>query len=86
MVSTATRERKTSNLAITSAPEKPVADSEPQQHEIPAIFRSAFDAPSVSHGFWSKVGRYSEAYSENKLKSGFWNERALYLKTLHQAN
>ena len=86
MATPAIQERTIPNPAITTAPEEPVADSQPQQHEIPAIFRSALDTPHVSKGLWSKVGRYSEAYSENKLKSGFWNERALWLKTLHHAN
>ncbi len=85
MATSATQERTIPNPAITSAPEEPVVESQPQ-HEIPAIFRSAFDTTHVSQGFWGKLVRYSEKYGENKLKSGFWNERALYLKTLHQGN
>ena len=79
MATPATQERTSTNSAIATAPQEAVADSQPQHHDIPAIFRSALDTPDVSKGFWGKVGRYSEKYGENKLKSGFWNERALRL-------
>jgi len=75
MATSATQERTSPNPAITTAPEESVADSQPQQHEIPAISRSALDTPHVSNGFWSKlsnnVGRYSERYGEIKSKTDY---------------
>ena len=63
------------NPAITTAPEEPVADSQPQQHEIPDVFQEALDTSHVSKGFWSRlsnnVGRYSERYGEIKLKTDY---------------
>ncbi len=71
MATPAIQERTISNPAITTAPEAPVADSQPQQHEIPAIFRAALDTPHVSKGFWSKLGRYSARFAEVKSKTDY---------------
>ena len=75
MATPAIQEQTTPNTAITTAPEEPVADSQPQQHEIPDVFQKALDTPHVSQGFWSSlsdnVGRYSDKYAEIKLKTDY---------------
>ena len=69
------QERSIPTPAITTAPEEPVADSQPQQHEIPDVFQEPLDTPNVSKGFWSRlsnnVGRYSDRYAEIKLKTDY---------------
>ena len=69
------QERTIPNPVITTVPEEPVAESQPEQHEIPDVFQNPLDTPQVSTGFWSrlgnKVGRYSAEYAEIKLKTGY---------------
>ena len=75
MATLAIQELTISNPAITTAPEETVADSHPQEHEIPEGFQRAFDTPHISQGFWSrlssKMGRYSDKYAEIKLKTDY---------------
>lgn len=71
MATPATQQRTVQNAAISTAPEAPVAEGQSQQHETSDGFQEAPDVPQVSKGFSSKVGRYSEKYAENKLKTGY---------------
>ena len=75
MATSAIQERTSPSPAITTTPKEPVADSQPQQREIPAVSHAALDTPHVSKGFWSKlsnnVGRYSERLGEIKSKTDY---------------
>ena len=71
MATPATQERTIPNPVITTAPEVPVADSQPQQPEIPDVFPESPETPQVSKSFWSKIGRYSDKYAEIKAKTDY---------------
>lgn len=74
MATPATQERISSNPVITAAPEGQVAESQPQQYEIPDAFQKALDTPQVSPAFWTKVSRWAQKYGEFKLTTGYWKQ------------
>lgn len=79
MTTPATQERTTQTPVITAEPKKQVA---PQRHEIPDSFSEEQDISQVSSnaakGFWSRLGsnvvRWSDAYAEFKLSTGYYNQ------------
>ena len=71
MATPAIQQRTTPNPEIITAPEEPVADSQLPQDEIPVVIQEALETPHVSKGFSGKLGRYSERYAKNKLKTDY---------------
>lgn len=73
MATPAIQERTIPNTAITTATAAEVSESRTQHQETPDVFQVAEDAPQVSTGFFSNIGRWAQKYGEFKLTTGYWN-------------